>query len=60
MGYEGQGDFMGDDLDSDTAYLQACADSAKRKGNHAEYNRLMRRIERIDELERERDYDCEY
>ena len=53
-----QGEFMGDDLDTDTDYLQVSADVALRKGRitQAEYDRRMEGIKAMQDDERERDW----
>ena len=61
MGYESQGDFMGDDLDTDTDHLQVEADVALRNGRitKKDWWRRMDRIQRLQDAERERDWDVE-
>ena len=58
MAYESQGDFMGDDLDTDVDYLTAEANEALRSGEitQVEYQRRMDRIERLIEAEEERSW----
>ena len=61
MGDESQGDFMGDDLGTDVDYLTIEAKGDLQRGaiTKDEFNSRMARIDRLIEMEKERDWEPE-